>query len=420
MLNRNSSRTAVILATVVILACICASGQTLTTLYNFGTQSGDGADPSAGVVFDKAGNLYGAASIGGVGGTNGILYALSPPESIGDPWTKRTLYAFRGTPDAAIPECRVKVSTNGKLFGTTWGGGKNNLGTVFVASRPSSPGAPWIEKVLYNFGSFSADGQNPNAGLLPGNGVFYGVTFGGGADGRGTVFQLTPPTGPSGQWTVTILYSFAATIDAAFPSSELVMDNSGNLYGTTTLGGSNNDGAVYELAPPDVAGQPWTETVIHSFNGTDGTLPAGRLVFDSKGALYGTTDGGGTAGEGTVFKLTPPSRAGDPWTESVLYSFSGGKDGSNPTAGVVIANTGKLYGTAQHGGNGFPKFGGVIFELDPPAIVDGPWIETVLHSFNGDDGFAPASPLVLRNGSLYGTTSQGGFFGTGTVFSFTP
>ena len=242
------------------------------------------------------------------------------------------------------------------------------------------------------------------------------MTFGGGASGRGTVFQLAPQSDPKSPWIESILYSFAASGDAAFPSSELVIDKNGNLYGTTTLGGANNLGAVYEVSPPAGPGAPWTETVIFSFNGTDGTLPSGRLLLDASGNLLGTTDGGGAGAEGTVFQLTPPAKLGDPWTETVLYSFSGGVDGSNPAAGVVMDKNGRLFGTAQHGGTGNPKVGGVVFELDPPIVPGGPWTETVLHSFSGADGFLPTSLLTMRPDGIYGTTAQGGVFGTGTVF----
>jgi len=414
------SGTCGILIVVALLVGTYASAQTLTTLYSFGSQPRDGVDPQAGIVFDKVGNLYGITSVGAISGTNGILFQLSPPATKGNPWTESILHKFRGTPDGKIPECRVVMMASGNLFGTTWGGGSNNLGTAFVSVPPAVSGGAWTEKPIYSFGSSADDGVNPNAGLLAGRQAFYGVTFGGGKSGRGTVFQLTSPSNPNSPWIETILHSFSSSGDAAFPSSELVMDKNGNLYGTTTLGGVNNLRAVYEVSPPTVAGNPWTDAVIFSFNGTNGTLPAGRLLLDANGALYGTTDGGGTGGEGTVFKLTPPAVAGDPWTETVLYSFSGGVDGSNPAAGVVMDNKGRLFGAAQHGGTGDPKVGGVVFELDPPAVTGGAWTETVLHSFSGDDGFLPSSLLTLRQEGIYGTTAQGGLFGTGTVFVLTP
>jgi uncharacterized repeat protein (TIGR03803 family) len=188
------------------------------------------------------------------------------------------------------------------------------------------------------------------------------------------------------------------------------------------LGGANDLGAVYELSPPPVAGGPWTEKILFSFSGPDGSSPFGRLLLDASGTLYGTTGGGGAGEAGTVFRLSPPATPGEPWTQTVLYSFSGGADGSSPGAGVVMNKQGRIFGTTQHGGNGVPRVsGGVVFALDPPAQPGGAWTETVLYAFGGPDGYSPTSLLTLKNGKLYGTTTQGGAFGTGgTVFVLKP
>ena len=231
---------------------------------------------------------------------------------------------------------------------------------------------------------------------------------------------MAPQAGGGTNWSETILYSFAGSGDAAFPSGGLVADQAGNLYGVTLVGGANNLGAVYQLSPPTTEGGSWTETVIFSFSGPDGTLPTGQLQFDQRGALYGTTDGGGSLQEGTVFQLVPPSRPGSSWSQSVLYNFSGGRDGGNPAAGVIIDNMGRIFGTASTGGFGRPFPGGVIFRLTPPVNQGDPWRETVLHAFGGPDGFSSLSKLVWRSGGLYGTTSLGGLNGTGTVFVLTP
>jgi uncharacterized repeat protein (TIGR03803 family) len=282
-------------------------------------------------------------------------------------------------------------------------------------------GGPWKRQVLYNFGSFSGDAVNPNAGLLANGPVYYGVGSGG-TNFSGAVFQLAPPTRRGKPWTETILYSFAERFsgDAAIPSSELIMDKKGNLYGTSLLGGTNDVGAVFELSPPVVFGGAWTEKILFSFSGPDGSSPFGRLLLDASGNLYGTASGGGAGEAGAVFELAPPAAPGDPWIETVLYSFTGAADGSSPVGGVVMKK-GRLFGTAQHGGNGGPRnSGGVVFALDPPTIPGGTWTETVLYSFGGPDGFAPSSLLTLKNGKLYGTTTEGGLFGTGTVFALTP
>jgi len=413
--SRRLTARRITLTMAALIASTCALAQTVTTIYQFGSRSGDGTNPQAGVVFDKSGNLFGTTPVGGISGSNGVLFRLLPPIGGGVPWKERLLHKFKGQPaDGKVPEGRVILTSSGRVFGTTLQGGTNNVGTAFVLRPPLKRGGPWTVKVLHSFGSSSGDGVNPNAGLLAANPGFYGVTFAGGTNGRGAVFQLTPASG--GTWTETILYSFAADPDAGFPSSELVKDKSGNLYGTTTLGGANSLGAVYQLSPPTKSGGSWTETVIHSFIGTDGSSPAGRLQFDAKGTLYGTTDGGGAMQEGTVFQLTPPAKKGDPWPETVLYSFSGGQDGSNPQAGVIFGNKGTLVGTAASGG---ASSGGVVFQLTPPG-GSGQWAETVLHSFSHLEGIRPVSQLIRRNGNMYGTTSLGGQFDGGTVFALTP
>ena len=176
--------TASALLLIALMSAICASGQTLTTLYSFGAVSGDGIDPQAGVVFDQAGNLYGTASVGGISGANGIVYELSPPAQPGNPWTETIPTRFQGSPNGKVPECRLIVTSTGRLFGTTLQGGANNLGAAFEMLPPPAPGGRWKEQVIYSFGSSPTDGVNPNHGMLAGNRVVYGVTFSGGTSIR--------------------------------------------------------------------------------------------------------------------------------------------------------------------------------------------------------------------------------------------
>jgi uncharacterized repeat protein (TIGR03803 family) len=235
----------------------------------------------------------------------------------------------------------------------------------------------------------------------------------GGESNTGTIFRLSPPSAPGGAWTETILYSFQGGTDAAFPSSELIMDAQGNLYGTALQGGEFNSGAVFQLVPPKSPGDQWTEIVIHSFSGPDGSSPFGRLLLNADGSLYGTTTGGGTgSGQGGVVFLLTPQRGGE-WEFTSVFNFSGGSpDGASPFAGVISDAQGNLYGTAAHGGEGG---GGVVFKLSRSGSGD--WVQTVLHAFSGPDGFAPNSQLTPGKGVFYGTTSLGGRFGSGTVFS---
>jgi uncharacterized repeat protein (TIGR03803 family) len=419
LLRKLSSAAVRALAVTVLFGSTWTFAQTLTTIYNMGADPNDGADPERGIIFDKAGNIYGMDSIGGFSRNEGTIFKLVRPAQSGGQWEETILHQFTGAPDGNTPEGRLVLTSTGKLVGTTSRGGAHDMGTAFVAFPTESGDDSAGGKIVYSFGSFLGDGINPNAGLLAAPGKFFGVTIGGGTKNRGTVYQLTPSADGSAPWTETVLYSFRPAGDAAFPAGELLMDKSGNLYGVTTQGGAHNLGAIYELSPPAVPGGSWTETVIHSFNGTDGTLPSGRLVFDADGALVGTTDGGGSQREGTVFKLAPPANPGDPWIETVLINFSGGREGGNPETGVVIDNAGRIFGAASSGGAGGPDFGGVIFRLDPPAVQGAEWKETVLHHFGGPDGFRPVAPPVLRDDGIYGTTMLGGDFGTGTIFVIT-
>jgi uncharacterized repeat protein (TIGR03803 family) len=269
------------------------------------------------------------------------------------------------------------------------------------------------ETVLYSF-TGGNDGGNPYAGLiLDSAGNLYGTTRDGGMYGYGTVFELSPA---NGSWTETVLYSFTGGSDGSTPYAGLTFDAAGNLYGTTLLGGANNDGCVFELTPNSGG---WTETILHTFVGypTDGTAPYGGVIFDQAGNLYGTTVADGTqcrGGCGTVFELTPGSGG---WTETILYNFcskTNCPDGSEPRSGVSLDAEGNLYGTTAYGG-ALIKYG-TVFKLTPNS--GGSWTESVLHSFDRKDGANPFGGVILdKAGSLYGTTTQGGGRGIdGTVF----
>ena len=395
---------------LLFLATVASSafGQTFSTLYNFGATPHDGQAPAAGVIIDPNGNLFGTTGRGAVRDSDGIVFELSPPANAGDLWIETVLHRFRGTPDGKIPLGRLVMNSDGVLFGTTLQGGANDLGTAYRVARGNRPGV-WREKPIHDFGTVPDDAVSPNLGLFNAPEGLYGVDQGG-ANNTGAVYLLTPPAKGS-VWTQNILYSFGAfqSGDAAFPSGELVRDASGNFYGVTAQGGVNNLGAVYELSPPAVPGNPWTETVIYSFNFTDGTLPAGRLLLGAHGELYGTASGGGTSQAGLVFQLDPPAVQGNSWTQTILYEFTGSSDGSTPESGVIADSRGRLFGAAAD----------TVFMLRPPRIQGRPWKETMLHTFAGPDGFTVSGPLTLAKKALYGTTSQAGAFGKGTVFQVT-
>jgi uncharacterized repeat protein (TIGR03803 family) len=213
-------------------------------------------------------------------------------------------------------------------------------------------------------------------------------------------------------WGESDIYRFSGA-GGSDPNALLTFDADGNIYGATMYGGALGMGTVFRLTPTQ--GAKWTEAVLYSFQGgTDGAHPLGGVAFDGNGDLYGTTEDGGTAGAGTVFKLTPNPDGS--WTESVLYSFSGGGDAASPFGPVTLDNAGNPYGTAQSGG----AYGhGAIFKLSPTD--GGQWIETIVHSFTGgSDGDTPSGEMVFdKAGNLYGTAQSGGAYQGGVAFEIT-
>jgi uncharacterized repeat protein (TIGR03803 family) len=276
-----------------------------------------------------------------------------------------------------------------------------------------------VETTLYTFAG-SGDGQVSFAGLIADrDGALYGTTVSGGSGSNaGTVFKLTPPARGQTAWTETVLYSFcpaSSCADGAGPRAGMIADGDGALYSTTDVGGSSGNGVVFKLTPPARGQTAWTETVLYSFcpasSCADGANPYAGLIADNQGTLYGTTANGGSSGNGVVFKLTPPGRGQTAWGETVLYSFKGNPDGAAPIAGLIADNQGALYGTTVSGGSG--SNAGTVFKLTPPAHGQTAWTETVLYSFcsaaNCADGFSPFAGLIAdRDGALYGTTGYGG------------
>lgn len=350
---------------------------TETVLYNF-PGGDDGSQPVAGVILDRAGNLYGTTSQGGTSGF-GTVFELAPPVAEGDQWTETALYNFEGgSSDGGSPFAGLVFDTVGRLYGATDEGGITNdslcsagCGTVFQLMPPASSGAKWKETVIHYFNSRL--GGNPRATpILDGAGRLYGTTLLGGLHGAGVIFRLTPPASASGAWTYRVLHPFSnpfETLDSAEPLASLTL-HAGVLYGTTTAGGRRNNGTVYQLLPPALAGGEWTENVLFSFDGTNGGYPSANVVFDKAGNLYSTTYAGGGMGTctfqgcGSVFKLTPPVTKGAAWTETVLHSFpnAGGQDGSQPSGGLVFGKNDVLFGVTQDGGKGGQ---GVVFGVIP-------------------------------------------------------
>jgi len=402
-------RLAVLVMTMVMTAtCATAQGK---VLHNFGNGK-DGKSPDASLIFDAAGNLYGTTAAGGVHGY-GTVFELIP--NAGRGWSEKILHNFNNDNggDGETPEASLVFDSAGNLYGTTFSGGTYGYGTVFELT-PEVAGR-WTEKILHNFNNNGSDGYWPYYAnlIIDVSGNLFGTTSRGGAGSGGTVFELTPVVG-GGTWTETVLHGF--NVDGgggSYPEAGLIFDSAGNLYGTTYEGGTDTyGGTVFELSP-DADGD-WTETVLFNCNIKDGWGPRAGLIFDSTGNLYGTTQYLGIAtGGGTAFELTP--NADGTWTNRVLQNFySNGKGGSFPS-GLILDAAGSLYGTASNGG---AYSSGVAFELSPRKRGGS---ESILLNFNGKDGYGPAAGLVLdSNGRLYGTASAGGAYGGGVVFEIAP
>jgi len=356
----------------------------------------DGLAPYGGLIFDAAGNLYGTTASGGE--REGTVFKLTP--NTDGSWTESVLYGFGfNGGDGSSPMAGPILDAAGNLYGTTYLGGGQGVGTVFDLTP--NPDGSWTHTVLHTFypSQWGDAGIWPYAGLiLDAAGNLYGTTVGGGAYGYGVVFELTPNL--DGSWTESVLYSFTGGTDGANPYAGLIFDNTGNLYGATVGGGLYGYGVVFKLKPH--ANGSWTEKVLHKFTGgKEGANPYAALVFDIAGNLYGTTVNGGPYGYGVAYKLTP-NTAGC-WTPKILHKFTGGKDGANPYAALVLDAAGNLYGTTWAGGtHGL----GVVFKLN--LGPDGKWGEHVLHAFAGQPARNPYAGLVLdRAGNLYGTTATG-------------
>ena len=317
----------------------------------------------------------------------GTVFEISPPKQKGGKWTETVLYSFPTAKQGYLPNGDLVFDGAGNLYGATqYGGGHGTTcngfyqycGAVFELSPPKTKGGKWTEKVLHGFGS-GTDGAAPNGGLvLDGKGNVYGTTFGGGNEsgqcgkgGCGTAFELKPPTVKGGAWTEKILHRFdRGSSDGGNPSAGLVLDSKHNLYGTTLNGGPGLYGTVFRLASPSGKSGSWTEAILYGFKDNDehGADPMSGLRLDSTGDLYGTTNGGGGGfSGGNAFKMSPPTRMG-PWTLNVLHTFTGNPDGNSPAAAPIFDKLGNLYGTTQNGGIGTNcsfQGCGTVFELKP-------------------------------------------------------
>jgi uncharacterized repeat protein (TIGR03803 family) len=421
---------------LALLGCASSPAQTTTVIYAF-QGGADGQSPETALIADSQGNLYGTTAYGGGGGCSssyysgcGTVFQLVPPASPGGAWTENVLYRFQDAYDGAFPGALL-FDRAGNLVGAATAGGVGSCvvgvtgcGTVFKLTRPKAPGDSWTFSMLYEFQG-GPDGLVPTGLAHDHDGNLYGVTVDGGPDPCqcGTFFTVTPAA-PGNQWTKSILYAFRgvppgqALGNAANPIS-LAFDAEGNLFGASVYGGFCQNfeggscfGTVFELSPPGHSGGKWTETVLHRF-GPNAQNPVSGVVVDKLGLVYGTT-------YTEVFNLVHG-------TALPLHVFSGSNQagGYLPYGGVVPDAAGDLYGTTIGGGQ---TSQGVVYRLNRPAPPGLHWTETVFHSFAGSpDGDGPDAPLLWHQGALYGTTLRGGSqgcqsfgsVGCGTVFRVT-
>ena len=411
-------RLALLAVAFTTLTAFQSQAQTFHKLHDF-TGGADGSVPLAGLIADRAGNLYGTASTGGGSpfcGDNGCGTAFRMKRS-GTGWIFAPLYQFQGGPGDGADPGALAIAPDGLLYGTTTGGGIQNCGsrcgTVFQLSPPvtfcRSVLCLWKETLLYRFQG-TPDAGNPTGGpvVLDQTGSLYGTSMNSGCCDFGAAWELSRS---GGGWSDALIYNGFHVGPAI---SGLVADSAGNLYGTYHLVGY--DTGVYQLSR---SGSGWHFTQILDLdNLTDGgDSPLGGLFVDNAGNVYGTTADGGTGGGGTVFQLSAGT-----WNATVLYSFT---DTGQPNAALAMDSSGNLYGTTFYGG---PFGRGNVYKLSPST--DG-WIYTDLYDFTGgSDGSEPVSNVLIdAQGNLYGTTSAGGTgrdcfqgaqFGCGVVWELTP
>jgi uncharacterized repeat protein (TIGR03803 family) len=374
-----------------LIATPRTQAQTFKVVYNF-TGGSDGGNPLDGLTLDSAGNVYGTTNAGGAS-TYGVVFKVAKTG------VETVVHEFTGGTDGAYPQGGLVRDTGGNFFGTTTAGGVSNNGTVFGFTAAGKEG------LLYSFAG-GTDGAVPQAGLtLDAAGNLYGTTSAGGLYGNGTVFKIARPA-KGGKWIETVLYNFGTGTDGSIPVASVAFDKSGNLYGSTSAGGTYALGTIFQLVP---SGSTWTENILHNFqDADDGAVPYGGLISDASGNFYGSATEGGTGGGGTIFELT--SDAGV-WTFNVIYSNPGwGISGS--FRNLILDASGNLYGTTHCDG---ANDAGTVYKLSPAS---GSWTYTSLYVFTGGtDGLYSYSNPVLEGNHVIGTTKLGGENGSGVVWA---
>jgi uncharacterized repeat protein (TIGR03803 family) len=342
-----------------------ASGKskwTETVLYSF--SGADGANLMFTPALDSRGRLYGATLQGGANNL-GVAFVLTPPVAPSTQWTETKIFDFTSSVGGG-PGGAFVFDSSGALYGVGGNGGASGQGTIYKLTPPVPPATQWTGAALYNF-SGGADGGYPGLTLImDSSGALYGGTGYGGASGNGVVFKLTPPGGdctPTAPnlWCESALYSFAGGVDGAAMVGGVTMDSHGALYGGTYAGGANGRGQIYKLTPPTPPSTQWTKTALYNFTGgVDGASPVSTPVLVG-GALYGTNVHRGSCTNcGAIYQLEPPVPPSTQWTENTLWSFTSGADGEAPVAGLTFAPANFGLGVAIYGA---ASVGGTVFAL---------------------------------------------------------
>ena len=322
--------------------------------------------------------------------------------------TFQVVHYFTGGADGSYPSGVLSIDRGGHVFGNAQGGGVNGNGTVFELTHPRSG---WIFNLLYQF-TGGADGGSPSPGVVIGpDGALYGTTFFGGANGAGTAYVLRPPVvvcrTTSCRWSETTIHTFGASGDGANPGyGALLFDSAGNIYGTTQGGGTTGSGTVYKLTK---SGNAWNENILYSLQGppNDGFQPDGGVIFDSAGNIYSTTATGGANGDGTAFEISPSNGS---WSETGLYSFGNNNVGHYLYCTLVMDHAGNLYGTDWISGS--------VFEI---TRSNGQWTATAIYTA---PHFGSLAALTMdQAGNFYGVSAVGSNGGNdsggGFVFKLT-
>jgi len=399
------------LTVLMLLGALAGSASAGTKIiYSFGGDA-DGEYIDSDLVMDSAGNIYGTSVQGGDFG-GGTVFELRPS---GTGWVHTVLYSFTGGADGGEPYKGVTLDAHGNLYGTAVTGGtgqgcEGGCGVVYKLTRSDTN---WTQHVIHNF-TGGRDGAGPGSGVtFDQQGALYGMTPTGGAYGLGVIYQMNPD--PNGGWKFSVIHAFTGGQDGSNGSAgRLILDKAGRLYGVATTGGANGKGVAFRLVRGPLG--RWLLQTLYAFKGQpDAGFPYGGLTFDSLGNLYGTTYYDGQNDLGAVYELAFKDGA---WSESVLYSFEGGSDGSSSIGNLVIDRAGSLYGTTSEGGAGCSC--GIIFKL--ARGTGGNWTETVVHRFRGtpDGAFVYNGMVGDAEGNFYGATVHGGLFNEGSLYKFKP